>query len=84
MFNHWLNLCKEAMKAQGTHLISIKWGSDESVKSLVLRKVRETRLEEPEDEIYDLEEYTRLHGDFRTNGKGFLLCFLRGGHPFAS
>jgi hypothetical protein len=36
------------------------------VRQLVTKMASETRVEEPEDEIHEPADYSRLHGDWRS------------------
>ncbi len=42
----------------------------EAARALIVTRARETRLEDPEDEVGPLAEYTRQFGDYRSNGLG--------------
>ena len=70
VFRHWKDVAVQAMVQAGTHIITIKWGSEENVRQLILSQEREVRLEDPEDTIMDLAEYIAKFGDYRTNGRG--------------
>lgn len=70
VFNHWLNMAVELMKQHQDHAVTVKWGSQDEVRQLVTRQARETRIEDPEDQVFPLDDYIREHGDYRTNGLG--------------
>ena len=78
VFKHWRGMAIEAMVSAGNRNIKVQWGSEERIRELVIRNIRETRVEEPDDLIMDLDEYKAVHGDFKTNGLGHKYVNLGG------
>lgn len=55
----------------GANLQLSLYSPQESVRQLIRTQEEECRIEEPEDSIFEEEEYARLgFGDWRTNGLG--------------
>ena len=70
LFKHWRSMAIEAMVSAGSRTITVNWGTEDRVRQLIVRQMRETRIEDPEDTIMPEGAYARTHGDWRTNGKG--------------
>ena len=70
MFKHWWDMCLEACRNAQSYDIQVRWGSDDDAKRLQMERSKEARLEAPDDEVWNLEDYMLEHGDFRTNGLG--------------
>ena len=53
-------------------------GEESAAKQLMINKGRETRIEDPEDEVWPLHVYEAKYGDYRTNGLGHTWADLGG------
>lgn len=58
-----------AFMCDGLFAISSQ-GAEADAKQLMISKGRETRIEDPEDEVWPLHVYEAKYGDYRTNGLG--------------
>jgi hypothetical protein len=70
LFKYWFDMCVKVMQTAGSHDCRVTWGSEASAKELIVVRKRETRLEEPEDEVWELANYQAKFGDYRTNNCG--------------
>ncbi len=61
MFRHWYDLAVDCMKKTGSHNCRITWGSEGEARQIIVRKKRQTSLEEPEDELWNPADY-QVHG----------------------
>ena len=51
LFKYWFDMCVKVMQQAGVHECRVTWGSEASAKELIVVRKRETRLEEPGDEV---------------------------------
>lgn len=70
LFTHWRKLALQLFQENGTIDVVVRWGSESEAKTLIQRMQQEVRVEEPEDIIMPADDYQRMHGDWRSNGKG--------------
>jgi hypothetical protein len=71
-FRYWRTMCLNIMKEQGSWDVYIRWGDDETVRTLIVRIIKETRIEDPEDEIWEWNSYLAAHGPHQS--QDFVCC----------
>ncbi len=55
LFLHWRKVCVEIMASKKTINVVVRWGDEQAARTLIARQTMETRLEAPEDEIWELD-----------------------------
>ena len=70
---YWLNLAIDIIKKAQDVNVRVKWGDEAGAREVITRRKRELRVEDPEDEIMDEDDYEKQFGDWQTNGLGHKL-----------
>lgn len=72
LWKYFWDLAIEVMKTALSYEARVAWGTEDQAKSLIVNRGRETRLEDPDDEVWSLSDYTKARADS--------LILFRSGH----
>ena len=61
-FESWPHCWGSNTKEAGAHNCTIKWGTEDSARRVIVTQSNECRIEDPEDEIIPEDEYVRFTG----------------------